>query len=344
MEPPLGAAPSVSARRKYGTPAIPGPAGPARTSRGTFAPERYRRGMRILTLDDMRTPVRPDAALVVAFDGWTDAGEGGTTAATHLLARTEHRRVGRFDPDALYDYRGRRPALGIVRGRLEGVRWPELELHHLSPASGPDLVVLTGPEPDLGWRSLADDLKEVIDILGIRRYVGLGSVPGPLPHTRPVQVVCTSNDDGLLERLGAPHEQMIVPASAQVALEAELAAHGLTTLGMWVRIPHYVAGPYPEAARALLERLSAHLGTPVDLAGFDQDIEENRRRLDVAATSSDEVRAHVAQLERLYDADSFGAAGPLGVDTQRGMPLTDVEVPSGDEIAAEIERFLRGGS
>jgi hypothetical protein len=300
--------------------------------------------MRILDLEATSPLVRSDPVLVVALDGWTDAGEGGTGAVAHLLERHAATLVGRFDGDALYDYRDRRPALEIDRGRLREVRWPELSVQHLAPTSGPDLLVVTGPEPDLGWRSLAADLIELSDDLGVRRYVGLGSVPGPLPHTRPVQLVCTSNDPVLLERLGAPHEQMIVPASAQVALEAELGAHGLTTLGMWVRIPHYVAGPYPEASRALLERLSAHLGTAVDLTGFDTDIIENRKRLDVAATSSDEVRDHVAQLERLYDAESVGAAGPLGIDTQRGMPLTDLEVPSGDELAAEIERFLRGGS
>ena len=300
--------------------------------------------MRLLRLDPSRPVVRPEPALIVAFDGWTDAGAGGTGAAEHLLERYPAQRIGRFDPDALFDYRDRRPELEIDRGRLRQVRWPELTIHHLSPTSGPDLLLMTGPEPDLGWRALADDMKELADMLGIRRYVGLGSVPGPLPHTRPVQLVCTSNDDALLERLGAPHEQMVVPASAQVALEAELAGHGLTTLGMWVRIPHYVAGPYPEASRALLERLSAHLGTAVDLVDMDADIEANRRRLDVAATSSDEVREHVTQLERLYDAQAVGDAGPLGIDSARGGPLTDVEVPSGDELAAEIERFLRGDS
>ena len=300
--------------------------------------------MRLLRLDPSRPVVRPDPALVVAFDGWTDAGAGGTGAAEHLLERYPAQRIGRFDPDALFDYRDRRPELEIDRGRLRQVRWPELTVRHLAPTSGPDLLLLTGPEPDLGWRALADDLKELADMLGVRRYVGLGSVPGPLPHTRPVQLVCTSNDEALLERLGAPHEQMVVPSSAQVALEAELAGHGLTTLGMWVRIPHYVAGPYPEASRALLERLSAHLGTAVDLSEIDADIEASRRRLDVAATSSDEVREHVAQLERLYDAQAVGEAGPLGIDGERGRPLTDVEVPTGDELAAEIERFLRGGS
>jgi hypothetical protein len=300
--------------------------------------------MRILELDPAGPIVRPDPALVVALDGWTDAGEGGTTAARTLLDRFPTEILGRFDPDALYDYRGRRPPLEIDRGRLREVRWPELTVRHLVPSSGPDLLLVTGPEPDLGWRSLAEDLIALAAQHGVRRYVGLGSVPGPLPHTRPVQLVCTSSDPVLLERLGASHEQMVVPASAQVALEAELAESGLNTLGMWVRIPHYVAGPYPEASRALLERLSAHLGTDVDLAGLDREIEENRQRLDVASTSSDEVREHVAQLERLYDAESVGAEGPLGIDAQRGGPLTDVEVPSGDEIAAEIERFLRGDS
>lgn len=300
--------------------------------------------MRILELDPSRPVVRPDPALVLAFDGWTDAGSGGTGAAEHLLDRYPAQRIGRFDPDGLYDYRDRRPELEIDRGRLRTARWPELTVRHLAPSSGPDLLLVTGPEPDLGWRALADDLRSLSDMLGVTRYVGLGSVPGPIPHTRPVQLVCTSNDAALLERLGAPHEQMVVPASAQVALEAELGAHGLTTLGMWVRIPHYVAGPYPEASRALLERLSAHLGTAVDLAGLDDDIEQNRRRLDVAATSSDEVREHVAQLERLYDAQALDEGGPLGIDGQRGAPMNDAEVPTGDELAAEIERFLRGGS
>jgi hypothetical protein len=305
---------------------------------------RYRDHMRILTIDHDLSGIRPDPVLLVAFDGWTDAGTGGTGAAELLLEQHGARRVGHFDADALFDYRDRRPALDIDKGRLGSVRWPELDVKHLTPSSGPDLLLLTGPEPDLGWRALASDLIELTDAVGARRYVGLGSVPGPLPHTRPVQMVCTSNDAALLERLGGPHEQMVVPASAQVALEAELGAHGLTTLGMWVRIPHYVAGPYPEASRALLERLSAHLGTPIDLADLDRSISENRERLDVASTSSDEVREHVAQLERLYDAQATPPEGPLGIDLQRGGPLTDVEVPTGDELAAEIERFLRGGS
>jgi len=298
--------------------------------------------MRILRLTGSLQRVRPDPVLLLALDGWTDAGTGGTAAAGHLRERFDAVELGRFDSDALFDYRDRRPALPIDRGRLGAVAWPTLVVEHLSPASGPDLVLITGPEPDLAWQTLIEDIGELADLIGARRYVGFGSVPGPLPHTRPVRVVCTSNDPALLERLGGPHEQMIVPASCQVAIEAALAEHGLTTLGMWVRIPHYVAGTYPEASRTLLERLSAHLGTPIDLSVFDEDVAENRTRLDAASSSSEEVQDHVRQLERLYDAEADRPEGPLGIDLQRGAPLTDLDVPSGDELAEEIERFLRG--
>jgi hypothetical protein len=297
--------------------------------------------MDILQLDADAPAPRGDAVLLVAMDGWTDAGLGGTTAAEHLRERLGAVRVGTLASDGLYDYRDRRPALDIDCGRLGEVRWPELTIDLVSPASGPQLVLVTGPEPDLAWQGLTSSLADLADRWGIRRYVGFGSVPGPIPHTRPVRVVCTSNDAVLLARMGAAHERMTVPASCQVAIESGLAAHGLTTLGMWVRIPHYVGGVYPDAARALLERLSAHLGTHVDLSSLERDMVENRQRLDAAASSSAEVRAHVAELERLYDDLDLEADTGL---PDAGEPLSDDEVPTGDELAAEIEQFLRGGA
>jgi hypothetical protein len=177
------------------------------------------------------------------------------------------------------------------------------------------------------------------DRAGVRRYVGLGSVPGPLPHTRPVRVLTTGSDPELIARSGHAHEQIVVPGSCQVVLEKLAAEAGLTTLGLWVRIPHYVAGGYPAASKTLLERLSGVLGTPVDVNVFEREIDENRVRLDLAAASSDDVRAHVRQLEELYDAEEAqeSAEGRIG-----GLTMAEEDVPSADELAAEIERFLRG--
>ncbi|MFP4312337.1 MAG: PAC2 family protein [Nitriliruptoraceae bacterium] len=300
--------------------------------------------MNLLTLERSLELVGPDPVLVVAFDGWTDAGEGGTAAADALRDAFEPIRLGAFASDALYDYRDRRPALAIDQGVLSRADWPEVVVELLEPPSGPPLLLVGGPEPDLGWRTLAADLVELARLAGASRYVGFGSVPGPIPHTRPVHLIATSNDPEVLERIGRPHEQVVVPASCQVALEAELAAAGLQTLGLWVRIPHYVAGEYPEAARALLEQLTIHLGTPIDLSELDEDIADNRARLDVAAEGSEEVREHVLQLERLYDAEL--QAERLSLRPERAPDglgaLSEEHVPSADALAAEIERFLQG--
>lgn len=293
--------------------------------------------MEILQLDVPLEGIGSDPVLVLALDGWTDAGEAGTAAALSLRELGERRRLGEFDPDALYDYRSRRPQLAIDRGRLGSPQWPQLVVDLVTPPSGPPLLLVHGAEPDLRWRTVAADLQALAAATGASRYVGLGAVPGPIPHTRPVQVICTSNDAALLERVARPHEQVVVPASCQVAIEALLGEAGMHTLGLWVRIPHYVAGEYPDAARSLLEQLAEHLGTPVELTALQVSAAENRARLDLAAASSEEVSEHVRQLERLYDAEVEAER----IVTARGDEGI-TEVPSAEELGAEIERFLRG--
>ncbi len=275
-------------------------------------------------VDDLRDPV-----VVIAMDGWTDAGRGGTLAVEQLREQYTTVRLGAFDSDRLYDYRDRRPLLSIDEGELGDPEWPELEVLRVTPSDGPELLVVTGGEPDFAWRQLSADVAELAERFGARRYVGLGAVPGPVPHTRPTRVISTSSDGSLLAELGRPHEQVIVPASCQVVLETALRDVGLTTLGLWARVPHYVAGEYPAGARALLERLSAYLHVRIDLQPLDAPIEENRSKLDLAAGSSPEITEHVGQLEAAYDEDldeGGGLGGPL---------------PTGDQIAAELERYLR---
>ncbi len=292
-------------------------------------------------LDHLSELIGEDPALVLAFDGWTDAGAAGTRAGKILRESFPTTKLGVFPSDALYDYRDRRPSLAIRRGDLGRPSWPEVIVDVVNPPSGPALVLVSGPEPDLAWRALASDLTELAATLGAGRYVGLGSVPGPLPHTRPVQLVCTSSSDDLRERIGRPHEEVIVPASCQVAIEAELARAGIETLGLWTRIPHYVAGEYPAAARTLLEQLSSHLGTPVDLRPLDEEAQQHRAQLDLAAEASQDVLQHVQQLEALYDAERE-AERELHSPLRAAPALREDQVPTADDLAAEIERFLQG--
>jgi len=297
--------------------------------------------MELLNLARPLEDVGIDPVLVVALDGWTDAAGGGTGAAEVLLSFPRER-LGEFPSDALYDYRDRRPELQIDQGRMGELIWPTLSVDLVSPPAGPSLLLVHGAEPDLAWRTCADDLLELAHAVGADRYVGLGSVPGPIPHTRPVHVLCTGNDDNAIDRLGRAHEQIVVPASCQAAWEALFHRAGMTTLGLWVRVPHYVAGEYPEASRSLLERFSAHLGTPVDLTTFESEVEENRTKLDVAASSSEEVSEHVRQLEQLYDAEAEAERAVEGLGGEARPAINEHDVPSAEELGAEIERFLRG--
>lgn len=286
--------------------------------------------MDILKLDGPLPTDLHEPVLVLALDGWTDAGQGGSTAAAELRDQLGSTRLGIFDPDRLFDYRDRRPLLDIDRGVLGEPEWPTLEVSWLRSATGPDLLLVSGAEPDLTWRGLCADLRELADQVGATRYIGLGAVPGPVPHTRPVRLVTTSNDEALLERFGRPHERVIVPASCQVAVEAALGEAGMTTLGLWARIPHYVASEYPEAAKVLLRVLEEQLSLGLEADVLDEEIATNKSKLDVAADGSPEVKAHISALEEAYDQDlvddGTGIAGPL---------------PTGDQIAAEFERFLK---
>lgn len=285
--------------------------------------------MELLRFDGPLDDTLVEPVVVLALDGWTDAGRAGSLAAEAVREQWHGERIGAFTADALYDYRDRRPILTIDDGLLGDPVWPSLTVWQLHPrGSDATVVLIAGAEPDLGWQQLCADAVELVRLTGARRYVGLGAVPAPVPHTRLPRIITTASDEATLERYGRRHERLTVPASCQVVVETALRDAGLTTLGLWARIPHYVAGDYPAGAHALLRHLADILEADVDLSELLAHADAHRQRLDLAAASSEEILTHIQQLERVYDDDiaDDGGWGPL---------------PSGDEIAAEFERFLR---
>jgi hypothetical protein len=271
---------------------------------------------RLETMPELDAPV-----LVAALEGWVDAGAAGTTAATQLA---EHGSlVATFDTDAIYDYRARRPSLDIVDGRPMRLGWPTLELR-AARIGERDLVILTGPEPDYRWRELTSDVIELAKRLGVASWASLGAIPAAVPHTRPVPILATASAPGLLPegiRQG-PDGLLRVPSAALSVLELSASSNGIPAVGFFAQVPHYVNATYPAASIALLTALGRHLGIEPPIGQLATRALERRNLLDAATASDDDTRAHVERLELLAD---------------------ESKLPAGDELIADIERFLREG-
>ena len=258
-------------------------------------------------------------ALVSAFEGWVSAGAAGSATADHIAADATV--IARFDPDELFDYRVNRPALEFRDGILQEVSWPEVVVRH-QPVEGRDLLVLSGPEPNWKWQAFAAAVADLAVELGVVEHISLGGIPWAAPHTRPTIVVTTSSRPDLLgDDANFPEGILRVPASVVSAIGYAVTERGIPTVGLWARVPHYVGGVYHPAVVTLVERLSRLLGVRIPLGSLVDDSASQRRQLDEAVEEQEGVAAVVSQLEALYDS-----AG---------------EVASGEEIAAEIERFLR---
>ena len=259
-----------------------------------------------------------EPALIAAFDGWVDAGAAGTTAASYIAREGEI--IVSFDPDALVDYRSRRPPLDINDGVLTGMTWPELTIRRVR-TDRRDLLVLTGPEPDYRWGEFRDAVVEIAGRLGVVESVSLGAIGATVPHTSSTPILVTGSDRGSLQSdLPLPAEHMQVPASALNIVEIYLAEQGIRSVGIWAQVPHYIHGTFFPGALALVERAAGHLGVHLSVEPLIELAKEQRARLDSVVAERPEARAYVDQLE---------AAGP--------PPL----VPPGEDIASEIERFLR---
>lgn len=255
--------------------------------------------------------------LVMCLDGWVNAGSAATLVANTLGGEV----LISADPDLLFDYRVTRPTLDFIEGAMTRLEWPRLEIRRTS-IDGRDLLVLSGTEPNWNWKRLGQEVAAAAVEVGVLESVSLGAIPWAAPHTRPVQIMSTASDPAHLPASAdLPAGLLRVPAAAVSALEYRVASAGIPTVGFWARVPQYVGVEYPAAASALLRRLGEHLEVAIPTEELDRAAVEQRTQLDSVSRSRPEVQSMVEQLEAVVDA-----AGAV----------------SGEELAAEIERYLRG--
>jgi proteasome assembly chaperone (PAC2) family protein len=289
------------------------------------------KGARVSLFELVERPDLESPVLIVALDGWIDAGMGATTARAALLDGLDTITVATFDTDALLDHRARRPTMHLEDGVMTGLTWPTIELRAASDTEGNDLLLLTGAEPDHVWRAFSRATVDIALELGARMVVGLGAYPAPVPHTRPTRLAVSASEPALA-RIAPVHATIDVPAGVQAAIERRAHEVGVPAIGLWAQVPHYVAAmPYPAASAALLEALQPVAGLRIDTNDLQDGAAATRQRLDSLVADNQEHQAMVHQLEAGYDADTSP-----GVESFGAGPL-----PSGDELAAELERFLR---
>jgi hypothetical protein len=267
-------------------------------------------------------------ALVMCLEGWVDAGLGGTAAMAALLGQTESDAVATFDGDSLIDRRARRPIVRITEGVHDGLTWPAIQLRAGKDAQGSDVLFLVGPEPDFMWGAFTRDVIELSVALDVRIVVGLGAFPAPVPHTRPIRLAATASSSELASQVGFVSGTIDVPAGIQAVLEQAHAEAGIPALGLWARVPHYAAAmPYPAASAALVDALALVAGLSFSSDELAAAAVFTSQRVDQLIASSDDHKQMVRQLEEQIDV---------------AEPQPDLRnLPSGDELAAELERFLR---
>jgi predicted ATP-grasp superfamily ATP-dependent carboligase len=277
--------------------------------------------------------------LIHALDGFLDAGNAANLAAKHLMAESQGRVVASFSIDDFYDYRARRPPMSFVENHYEAYEAPRLVIRLCHDRNGSPFLLLHGPEPDMHWEAFALAVRTVVEHFGVRLTVAMGAVPMAVPHTRPVMLTNHATTPDLLVQKNFWRGQIRVPASAQALLEFRLGEWEHPATGFVAHIPHYVAQfDYPLASLALLEAVEDVTGLEWDLAALRTAGEAKMLEIAAQIEDSEEVRDVVAGLEQQYDSFQRAAA-----DDGSSLPLAEEqELPTGEEIGAEFERFLAG--
>jgi predicted ATP-grasp superfamily ATP-dependent carboligase len=269
--------------------------------------------LQVETIPRLRRPI-----LVLAIVGWVDAGAAGSSAAAVLSSQLDGARVfARYPLEDLVDLQQTRPTVRLVDGETREIIWPTIEF--VAGRAGHDVVCCTGPEPSLRWPSFAGELVAFAKELGVERAVGLGGMPAVVSHRRPVPVLATATDARSAKEAGAIRADYHGPTGLQTVLQCALGDAGIPSFGLWAQVPHYVsATPSPPAMRALLTRLGELTGVAVDVGPLEDQAEEYATRVEEGLAERPDVAELVSAIEEQSGGDG-----------------------SADELADEIERFLR---
>lgn len=284
--------------------------------------------------DDPPGPGELDRPVMLfCLSGFIDAGQAGRLAVDHLMSAVEHRVLARFDLDEVFDYRARRPVMTYDRDHWADYAAPALELHLVKDLDGTAFLLLTGPEPDLQWERFVAAVIQLVEHFDVRLSIGAHAIPMGVPHTRPVGVSAHATDPSRVAGYRPWVGQLEVPGHVTGLLELRLGRAGHEAAGFAVHVPHYLAqNEYPAAAQVLLESMGRLGGLRLPIQALVTAGEEVMAAVAAEVADQPEVQAVVRALEEQYDSLVGQDDSPIGPGSS--------QLPSGDELGAELERFL----
>ena len=271
-----------------------------------------------------------DPVLVAAFRGWNDAGDAASFAAMHLGRVWGAHKIASINPEEFYDFQAVRPQVRLVDGLTREITWPANEFWAARlESSDRDVMVLVGTEPNLKWKAFSRIIVEVAKAYDVNLLITLGALLADVAHSRPVPLTGTAVDNALVESLGLTRSRYEGPTGIVGVLQEAFGRNGLASASLWAAVPHYVAvTPNPKAALALARKATDLIGASADVDALENASLTYERKVSEMVASDEDVQAYVKLLEQQSDAPAEQALDPS-------------QIPSGDALAAEFERFLR---
>jgi proteasome assembly chaperone (PAC2) family protein len=269
----------------------------------------------------LRAPI-----LVAAFAGWNDAASAATAALEAVAVGLDSELIGHVDPEEFFDFQVNRPTIRMTEGQTRHVDWPASTLVGARAGGAErDLVLFTGIEPNLRWRTFAAAILDAAERLGVEMVVTLGALLADVAHTGPVPITGLASDPELVEQLDLSRSNYEGPTGIIGVLHDACRQRRIPSASLWAAVPHYVAAvPNPKAALALLRRLEGLTGIAVDASDLEDAIGRFEEQVDRAVAANPEIQELVTRLEAEQEIVEPGA-----------------DVPSGDSIARDFQRFLR---
>jgi proteasome assembly chaperone (PAC2) family protein len=270
----------------------------------------------------LRSPI-----LVCAFAGWNDAAGSATTALTTAAESLDAEVIAQIDPEEFFDFQANRPTIHLTEGQTREIEWPGNVLLTATPEGAErDLLLLAGTEPNLKWRTFSDGIAEIADSLGVEMVVTLGALIADVAHTLPVPITGLASDEEMVERLGLARSNYEGPTGVVGVLHDACRRRGISSASLWAAVPHYVAAvPNPKAALALLRRLEGLISVAVEASGLEEESESYESQVSRAVAANPEIEELVKRLEQ---------------EQSERLDLEE-DVPSGESLARDFERYLR---